>query len=358
MKINNLLLSMVMIAPLFSCSDKNVAVNEVAIEGQMVNTKENEGKDVVWFFKDKIYARDTKFNIYSEKLTKTQWKKSEMIFVSGHGHNEFGHPILSQDNNGALYVLDRPFEGDKLLSLTKIPHTDSIAAIKNQSKWEKYDLKQLPPFWVMGTNFEVLSDSTILVAGTPADDMKHVFSIINFKNQTVTPLNYWPDDDTPDNYESTFYKMLVYSNGTDVKGNGKGRHLYWNDSGKIAFIFTVDGAEINILSSMYNEEHLPLPTSGEAPLIERICGCSNNDRIYLLYKDSNCKGEKKEKWDMKDPFPMGNTVEVYDWDGVKQQVIHLDKFGQSIMLSEDGKTLYLNSGWDSNIYSYDLTSLK
>lgn len=114
---------------------------------------------------------------------------------------------------------------------------------------------------------------------------------------------------------------------------------------------------------MYNEEHLPLPTSGEAPLIERICGCSNNDRIYLLYKDSNCKGEKKEKWDMKDPFPMGNTVEVYDWDGVKQQVIHLDKFGQSIKLSEDGKTLYLYSGWmsngsDSYIYSYDLSSLK
>ncbi|MDO4959045.1 MAG: hypothetical protein Q4E68_07315 [Prevotellaceae bacterium] len=66
---------------------------------------------------------------------------------------------------------------------------------------------------------------------------------------------------------------------------------------------------------------------------------------------------------MKDPFPMGNTVEVYDWDGVKQQVIHLDKFGQSIKLSEDGKTLYLYSGWmsngsDSYIYSYDLSSLK
>ena len=66
---------------------------------------------------------------------------------------------------------------------------------------------------------------------------------------------------------------------------------------------------------------------------------------------------------MKDPFPWGNTVEVYDWDGVKQHIIHLDKLGQEIMISNDGKTLYLYSdymqdGSDSYIYSYDLSSLK
>jgi len=48
---------------------------------------------------------------------------------------------------------------------------------------------------------------------------------------------------------------------------------------------------------------------------------------------------------MKDPFSIGNTIEVYDWDGVKQQVIHLDKIGKVIMLSEDSKILYLYSDY-------------
>lgn len=359
MKVNRLLLSLIVIASLYSCSEK-IAINEVSIEGHLVNVEENEERDVVWSFDDKIYSRDSRFNIYLGELTKTQLKKTEKIFVSGHGHNEFGVLALSQDNDGVLYVLDRPLKGDRLVSLTKIPHTDSIAAIKNQTKWEKFDLSQLPPYFFMGENFAVLSDSTILVTGAPADDLKHVLSIVDYKNQTLTPLNYWPDDDTPDN--SIFDKMMVYSHGADVKGNGKGKYLYWNNSGKLSFIFTVDETKVNILSYLYNER-LPIPHVDKTPSTERIYGCSNNDRIYLLYKNSNCKGEKIEKYDSKDPFPMGNTVEVYDWDGVKQQVIHLDKFGQRIFLSKNGKTLYLYSaymsdGSDSYIYSYDLSTVK
>ena len=66
---------------------------------------------------------------------------------------------------------------------------------------------------------------------------------------------------------------------------------------------------------------------------------------------------------MKDPFPMGNIVEVYDWNGVKRQIIDLDKYGRMIMLSKDSKTLYLYSDYmidrnDTYIYSYDLSFLK
>ena len=181
MKTNRLLLSMVMITSLYSCLDKNSVVNEVSIEGQLVNMGENGGKDVMWIFEDNIYSRDNKWNVYSGELTKTQWKKSENVFVSGHGHNEFGILSLSQDSDRALYVLDRPLKGDKLVSLTKIPNADNIAAVKDQTKWEKYDLTRLPPFFCMGDNFEVISDSTILVLGAPGEDLKHVFSIANFK---------------------------------------------------------------------------------------------------------------------------------------------------------------------------------
>ena len=71
MKVNRLLLSLIVIASLCSCSENKIAVNEVSIEGQLVNVEENEERNVVWSFDDKIYSRDSRFNIYSGELTKT-----------------------------------------------------------------------------------------------------------------------------------------------------------------------------------------------------------------------------------------------------------------------------------------------
>lgn len=358
MKNRYLFLSLIIITQLFACSDKNSVVNEVSLEGQLVKIDSaNVGIWPAWMFGDNIYARDNESNLFSGKLTKTEWQKAEKVFVRGNGHNEFGFVTLSQDQNGALYVLNRPWSGPKLLSLTKISNTDSIAAVKDQTKWEKYDFAQLPPFMQGGDKFVVVSDSTILVLGAPTKDMAHVFSVVNFKNQTVTPLDYWPNDGAKDPNKEE--KLLGYTYGSGIIGNGKGRYLYWNAWGMLAFIFTIDNTKTNILSHLYCE---PIPHDG-IPSTERVYCCSDNDKIYLLYKNSNSKGEKMETFDQKDPFPFGNRVEVYDWDGVKQQVIHLDKYGKSIMLSEDSRILYLYceyvvDGSDPYIYSYDLSSLK
>ena len=359
MKTKNLITILIGITSLFSCSNQNGAVNEVSLEGQLVKMDINEDKWPKWMLGDYIYARDHDFNLHLGKLTKTEWQKTERVFVCGQGHNEFGLMTLSQDNTGALYVLNLPIDGGKLISLTKIQQTVNVETIKDPTNWEKYDLRQLPPFLQNGDTFVVLSDSTILVTGTPANDMHHILSIINFKNLTVTPLDYWPDDDTPENLVE--FKWMVHTSGSGVSGNGKDRYLYWDDSGKLAFIFTIDGAKTNILSQIYSDR-LPIQGIDKTPSTERIHCCADNERIYLLYKDSNSKGVKIEKYDSKDPFPMGNTVEVYDWDGVKQQVIHLDKFGRVIMLSKDSKTLYLysedmNDESDPYIYSYDLSTL-
>ena len=216
------------------------------------------------------------------------------------------------------------------------------------------------PFLLCGDRFEVLSDATLLTVGTSIDDIRHIFSVINFKNQAFTPLDYWPNDSTPEVLDHE--KLMVYTHGSGIKGNAKDRFLYWDDSGKLAFIFTIDGTKTNILNSIYSDP-LPIPGIAKTPSTERIHCCTDNDSIYLLYKHSNRKGEIMEEYDMKEPFPWGNTVEVYNWDGVKQHIIHLDKFGQEIMLSQDGKTLYLYSDFiddetEPYIYSYDLSFLK
>ena len=359
----SIIMMMITLAAMAGCSDKSGADFEVSLEGQLVKTDVNKGKWPKWMLGDNIYAIDHDRSIYSSKLTSTEWQKAEKVLVHGHGQNEFGDVVLSKDNVEALYVIDHPFEGDMgslaTTSLTIIKQTDNIAAIKDPSNWEKYDLSKMP-FWLCGDRFEVLSDSTILTVGTPQDDIHHIFSVINFKNQTVTPLDYWPNDSTPEVLDNE--KLMVYTHGSGIKGNGKDRFLYWDDSGKLAFIFTIDGAKTNILNHIYSDR-LPIPGIAKTPSLERIHCCADNDRIYLLYKHSTIKGEIMEKFDMKDPFPWGNTVEVYDWEGVKQHIIHLDKLGQEIMLSKDSKTLYLYSDFindetDPYIYSYDLSSLK
>ena len=360
MKTKSLISFLIGIASFFSCSDKKGIVTEVSLEGRFVKIDANEGKWPRWMLGDYIYARDHEFNLWRGKLTEAEWQKADTVFLCGQGHNEFGFTILSQDNNGALYILDHPIQGDKLVSLIKIHHADDVATIKNPTNWEKYDLKQLTPFYQEGESFVVLSDSTILVTGAPANDMHHLLAVINFKNLTVTPLDYWPEDDTPENL--TEEKWNVYTSGSGVNSDGKDRFLYWDDSGKLAFIFTIDGNRTNILNKIYFDQ-LPIPGIAKTPPLERIHCCADNERIYLLYMNSNSKGEKMIKFNNKEPFPMGNTVEVYDWNGVKQQVIHLDKYGKVIMLSKDSKTLYLyseymNDGSDAYIYSYDLSSLK
>jgi hypothetical protein len=363
MKAKNLIVLLIGMASFLSCSDRSGAEFEVSLEGQLVKTDVNKGKWPKWMFGDDIYALDHDWSLWCGKLTKTEWQKAEKVLVHGHGQNEFGDMVISQDDNGALYIMDHPFEENmgslSLTSLTIIKHTDNIDAIKDPKNWEKYDLSKMP-FLLCGYKFEVLSDSTILTVGTPENDIYHIFSVFNFKNQTVTPLDYWPNDSTPKALDDE--KLMVYTNGSGIKGNGKDRILYWDDSGKLAFIFTIDGPQTNILSHIYSDR-LPIPGIAKTPSLERIYCCADNERIYLLYKNLTSKGEKMEQFDMKDPFPMGNIVEVYDWDGVKQKIIHLDKYGDEIMLSKDGKTLYLYSGYlqdgsDPYIYSYDVGSLK
>ena len=353
---------MLALVTMAGCVDKSSAEFEVSLEGQLVRTDVNKGKWPKWMFGDEICSWDRDRNLYLSKLTRTEWQKAEKILVHGHGQNEFGDMVLSQDNDGVLYVLDHPLEGDMgslaLTSLTKIQKTDNIATMKDPNNWEKYDLSEMP-FLLCGDRFEVLSDSTLLTVGTSKDDIRHIFSVINFKNQAFTPLDYWPNDSTPEVLDHE--KLMVYTHGSGIKGNGKDRFLYWDDSGKLAFIFTIDGTKTNILNSIYSDP-LPIPGIAKTPSTERIHCCTDNDRIYLLYKHSNRKGEIMEEYDMKEPFPWGNTVEVYNWDGVKQRVIHLDRLGQEIMLSKDSKTLYLYSGYpqdgsDPYIYSYDLSSL-
>ena len=352
MKKKSIITIMLAIVATMSCANQNEIPAEIYLEGKPVKIDANKGIWPKWTLGDRIYALDQGWNICAGTLTKSEWLKAEKVLVQGQGQNEFGIMELSQGDDGALYVINHPSDGMSAQASMAALFRIQTSTIKDTTKWQKYDLSKLSDFWQMG-GFVVMSDTT----GAPSDDLHHVIAVVNYKRQTVTPLDYWPNDSTPENL--TEEKWSVYTDGSGLATNGKGRFLYWNNSGKLSFIFTIDGAKANIQNYLYNEL-LPLPSFGRNSM-DRINCCANSDRIYLLYNDLTRKGEKMVGLDIKDAFPWGNTIEVYNWDGTKLQTIHLDQLGKEIMLSEDGKTLYLYSDYidditEPYIYSYDLTA--
>ena len=333
-----------------ACSEQNVD-GEFFLRGQEV--KFDSANENLWpnfLYGQTMFAWSDDNSIHAGKITEKEWQKAERI--SGAGvNNDLEGLDFSEGNNGELFVLNTPmvglFDTGCFKSLTKIQNADNIADIMDRTKWDTYDLKKVLGFG--GGSFVTLSDTTILVLGMFKDDLKRVYSIIDIKNQKLTPLDYCPEGKDLSDEDI----CMLYLTG-NILGNGKGKMLYHNRCAKFAFIFNIEGTKVNILKNLYSYTFVP------APGTECLGCCANIDRIYLLVRDTNIKGEKCNE---DDRFRYGNTVEVYDWDGIKHQVIHLDNYYQEIMLSSDGNTLFLHPGMTGDIikpalYSYDISNLK
>lgn len=333
-----------------ACSEQNVD-GEFFLRGQEVKfDSANENLWPKFLYGQTMFAWSDDNSIHAGKITEKEWQKAERI--SGAGvNNDLEGLDFSEGNNGELFVLNTPmvglFDTNCFKSFIKIQNADNIADIMDRTKWDTYDLKKVLGFG--GGSFVTLSDTTILVLGMFKDDLKRVYSIIDIKNQKLTPLDYCPEGKDLSDEDI----CMLYLTGK-ILGNGKGRMLYYNRSRKLAYIFNIEGTKVNILKDLYSYTFVP------APGTECLGCCANSDRIYLLVRDTNIKGEKCNE---DDRFRYGNTVEVYDWDGVKHQVIHLDNYYREIMLSGDGNTLFLHPGMTGDIikpalYSYDISNLK
>ena len=334
-----------------ACSEQNIG-NEYFLRGQEVKfASGNENLWPIYISGRNVFATANDISFHVGKITKKEWQKAERI--SGEGtNNDLEWLRFSQGNNGELFMLNLPvsstvFKGN-LKSLIKISNADNIATIKDQTKWETYDLKNVSGFAPTSLGYVALSDTTFLIAGMVENDIKRVFSVIDFKNQKFTPLDYWPKGGGA----SDTTKCMHYVSNCTILGNGKGKVLYQNPWAKLAFIFKVDGTKVNKLSDLYTDTLTPTQPT------ECLSCCANGDRIYMLVRDYNTKGKESTILEI-----FGNTVEVFDWDGVKHQVIHLDNYYREIMLSGDGNTLFLHPGMTEDIikpalYSYDISNLK
>lgn len=333
-----------------ACSEQDVE-GEFFLRGQEVKfASENENLWPKFLYGQTLFACSDDNIFYGGKLSGNEWQKAERI--SGAGVNDDLERLeFSQGNNGELFIWNKPtvglFDTGCFKSLIKVQNADDIASIMDRTKWETYDLKKVLGF--TGGSYVALSDTTILSRGMFKDDLKRVYSIIDIKNQKLTPIDYCPK--SKDLSDEEICMRFLSGN---ILGNGKGRMLYYNNCRKFAYIFNIEGTKVNILKDLYSYTFVP------APGTECVNCCANSNRIYLLVRDTNIKGEKCNE---DDRFRYGNTVEVYDWDGIKHQVIHLDNYYREIMLSGDGNTLFLHPGMTGDIikpalYSYDISNLK
>lgn len=333
-----------------ACSEQDVD-GEFFLRGQEV--KFASGNENLWpqfLYGQTLFAWSSDNNFYGGTLTGNEWQKAERI--SGAGTNkDLESLFFSHGNNGELLILNCPspatFDAGCFKSLIKVQNADNITAIMDRTKWETYDLKKVLGFG--GGDPVFLSDTTLLMLGMFKDDLKRMYSIIDIKNQKLTPIDYCPEGKDLSDEEI----CLRYLAG-NILGNGKGKMLYHNRCAKFAFIFNIEGTKVNILKNLYSYTFVPTRP------IECLGCCANSERIYMLIRDTNIKGEKCNENDL---FRYGNTIEVYDWDGVKHQVIHLDNYYREIMLSGDGNTLFLHPGGTEDIikpalYSYDISNLE
>ena len=309
-------------------------------------------------------------NFYFTELTDTELAKEEHFAKKGPAENELS--TRAKYAQGPLNsILTLNFESGYALFLKEmvvIPNAKSVADIRNFSAWKRYDLSCLRTFHDFSNVFVSASDSTILIAGTPKEDYRHIFSIMDYKNQKVFPLDYWPEDgvDVPD-----IVKTSIYTAYSELYTNGKGRFLFNGGRERYSFIFTIDKDKVNVVKELYkvysdykadrNNNYITLSRNSEELRV-----ATNEENIFLLLVDSDPDGRYYGKLPIEDfSFEIyGNAVELYDWDGNKKKILYLDHYGQRIFLSADGKKLYLFSDdcflrhpKEPHVWVYDISNL-
>ncbi len=349
-------------------------VHAVKLTGQEVKiAKENRRKHMLFLLNDNIISEQSygEQGVFAHKFSQTEWNKADEELAIGKNDGTL-LPVYVCGSDNSFLRLDTEFGARHLLKLTVVPNTKSIEAINDSLSWRKYDLSKLPKISYGSTNFVLTPDSMLLVGGTPKSDEKHILTVVDFKNNKLIPLDYWPDDginDVPD-----IFKSSKYTDDSNVFGNGKGYYLYKGYDRRNAFIFTIDNDKVKIVKSLY--ANYPKYKVTPPPLLQlkpveysmRHMECTaNNHHIALLLIDSDINGTRyKEIYSLEEGKDLsssifGNVVELYDWEGNKQKVIYLDHYGSNIIMSDDGKKLLLFADDHikniHKIWSYDLSDI-
>lgn len=280
------------------------------------------------------------YGFVANNLNNNQLGKPQELFRIGNGHNEFHNLAIAEGKNSSIALIDWAGFGNKLLSLTMIEDAKDISSMSNTETWKIFPLDKIPNYRCVMESFVQVSDSEILIPGSTYEDIAHIMSIIDFKKQLLTPLDYWPNDGVKGN---ELAKHSVYTDNCRILGNNENRYLYKCGEERFAFIFSIENKKINIIKELYSvypkykceDINYSIKRSGKSMYAD-----ANNKCIYNLLLDNKVVGNSL--------ISTGNVIEVFDWDGNLLKTINLDKNGYGIKVNKANSHLYLFSiNWDT-----------
>ena len=168
---------------------------------------------------------------------------------------------------------------------------------------------------------------------------------------SVLPLNYWPSDGIKCD---SLAKHSIYTDNCRIYGNNDNLFLYVCGEERFAFIFSIEGNNIKVKKELYSTYPDYKGMNGNYMINERsgksLVTAANKKNIYAFLVE--------DKLIDKRVFRSGNVIEVYNWDGVLEKTIMLDKTGDFIKVSENNDKLYLFSNnlktGELELWMYDI----
>ncbi len=253
----------------------------------------------------------------------------------GEGPDEFGYIDIACESDSTLIIFDS--RGGRAISVCKVYYRDKMPT--DNLRIEKYSLKGLDKLRAGGIAFVALSDSTILMNSTDYDS-PGIFSVVDYKNQTIKNLSWMPDDGFGGDKRVS---QSLYTENSQVFRIGE-RFLYVCGAGYYAFVFTLDNEGIKVEEALC-EEYPEYSTSDDINyLVKRdrpqLSAAVSSRRIYLLDiafdQDGNPASERHSP-------SVGNIVHCYDFLGNHLADYTLDRAGYSILVDREDNNLYLYS---------------
>lgn len=332
-----------------SCRQKTVSVDEpIALTGEKCQLDSQFMGSVFPMYNGEFFVMHTWLPdeaLYIARVDGLDFKTDSLRLPIGDGPKEFRRAIpLLLDST--LLVVNNIM--GHMESFTVIPFNTGDYA--DSDTWTRYPLGKLDNMRSPTVSFVALSDSTILAISSDFFSA-NTFSIINFKNQTATELDWTPDDGFTG---PEIAKGFVYADNSNLFRSGD-RFFYICGEGRFAFIFTLEDGNMRIEKTLFDDfpQYKATPDGINYRLTKRegvtYSPAATDNYIYLLEQYLDADGETP-----KPGYPRvnGTKVLVYDWDGNKVAVYEVDRMGESIFVSPDDKYLFVRSHDDDD---YDKT---
>jgi len=136
--------------------------------------------------------------------------RDKMTYYAGFGNRgrgpyEFTYTdyLMTEDT---LYLANSTPSG--IQAMCAVP-LDDMRSVSDYSRWKVYDLSTLPPLLKFNGYAKVGASKFLMLGGKGKS--KELLSIINVEEKTVTPVDYWIDDDVNC---SLLTKQMIYGNAS------------------------------------------------------------------------------------------------------------------------------------------------